>query len=167
MLDIDKLLIGYAPGEPRMKPDVLLQIKEIELEREKMMQQQQQQQQIMLERPGQSPVALSMPEIVDLIKQQQSQLVQLNSRVLELETIVKTSQLQLLDKTQKIGQLQTSIKQFVDAEHKLNEIQLNEPIVPTIIQPIKPSLSQTWVVVEKSKTDPEIIDNCSENKDKK
>ena len=164
MVDIDKLLIGYAPGEPRMKPDVLLQIKEIELEREKMMQQQQPQQ-IMLERPGQSPIALSMSEIVDLIKQQQSQLVQLNSRVLEMETIIKTAQLQLLEKNQNISQLQTSIKQFVDAEHKLNEIRLNEPTVPnltpTIIQPIKPSLSQTWVVVEKSKTDPEIIIDCS------
>jgi glycosyltransferase involved in cell wall biosynthesis len=71
MIDIDKLLLEYSPGEPKMKPDVLLQIKEIELERAKIMQQQQQQQQpqqIMLERPGQSPVALSMSEIVDLIR---------------------------------------------------------------------------------------------------
>ena len=184
MLDIDKLLLGYAPGEPRMKPDVLLQIKEIELEREKMQkqqqQQQQQQQQIMLERPGQSPVALSMPEIVDLIKQQQAQISQFNSRVLELETIVKTAQLQLLEQNQTIHRLQSCIKDYVAAERKLtetqsneiqsneiqsNEIQSNEPIIPTIPTiPIKPSLSQTWVVVEKSKTEPEIIVDCSENK---
>ena len=36
MRDIDGLLENYEPGEPKMKPDVLIQIKEIEAKRDKM-----------------------------------------------------------------------------------------------------------------------------------
>ena len=150
MEDIDKLLLAYAPGEPRMKPDVLLQIKQIELERENMMQQQQPQQ-IMLERPGQSPIALSTQEVVDFIKQQQTQLAQLNNRVIELETISKTMQLQLLEKSQIINKLQLEVKQYEVKQYEVNQ--------ELITSSIKPNLSQTWVVIEpeKSKSDPEII----------
>jgi hypothetical protein len=38
MEEVDKLLENYEPGEPKMKPDVLVQIKEIEAKREKMLQ---------------------------------------------------------------------------------------------------------------------------------
>ena len=45
MHDIDKLLDEYNPGRPEHKPDVLKQIEEIKIEREKMQLQMQQQQQ--------------------------------------------------------------------------------------------------------------------------
>ena len=94
MNKIDGLLVNYEPGHPRMKPDVLVQMKQMQEEREQMVNSQNgQQQQILLERPGQEPVALSTEQVVDIIKQQQKQLQQqfqiiqqLTERVKELET---------------------------------------------------------------------------------
>ena len=99
--EIDNLLKNYAPGEPKMKPDVLAQIKQIDLQRKKMeedaraqqnaMQQPGQGQpnqgfpQIMIEQPGQPPRALTPQEIVDAMKQQQEHIKQLVGRVSELE----------------------------------------------------------------------------------
>jgi hypothetical protein len=113
MRDIDALLENYAPGLPSMKPDVLEQIKELDIKRAKMeeearaqqMQQQQQQMaanganagantsamgmpQIMIEEPGKPPRPLSPQEIVQAIQQQQEQIKQLVQRNQELEHIV-------------------------------------------------------------------------------
>ena len=171
--DVDRLLLSYAPGEPRMKPDVLLQIKEIEANRAKMINQQPQQ--IMMEREGQPPIALTMPQIVDFIKNQQAQIAQLNSRVLEVETMSKTMQLQLLEKTQMVNKLQFELKLYKEKEIREN-VQcaiLNKDSISDVNDNsennnkpnlLKSNLSQTWIVVDKSKTDPEIIIDCSENK---
>lgn len=102
--DIDGLLKNYEPGEPKMKPDVLAQIKQIDIQRKKMEEEARAQQmrasqqgggqpgvtnqgfpQIMVEVPGQQPRALSPQEIVDAMKQQQEQIKQLLGRVSELE----------------------------------------------------------------------------------
>jgi glycosyltransferase involved in cell wall biosynthesis len=90
---IDKLLENYEPGLPKMKPDVLKQMKEIEQERaeaaRQMQQQHQQQQQangpIMLQRPGQEPLALSSQDVVNIIQQQQQHIRELNKKISELE----------------------------------------------------------------------------------
>lgn len=78
MNEIDGLLAKYEPGEPKMKPDVLKQIKEIEEERRKLQEQHQQNQpiQVMVETPGQAPRALNQQEIGNLLQQQQEQLKQ-------------------------------------------------------------------------------------------
>jgi glycosyltransferase involved in cell wall biosynthesis len=202
MDDIDRLLLTYAPGEPRMKPDVLLQIKQIELEREKM--QQQQQQQILMEVSGQPSVALTMPQIVDFIKKLQVENGRLMERVKEVETMSTTMQIQLLEKMQQITKLQSDLKPYREKEIKENvriatELRdskgsnLSEPMIESKIEskiepkiessdsnlsdsplnsikpnlsdsPLKSNLSQTWVVVEKSKFEPEIVVDCSENK---
>jgi DNA repair exonuclease SbcCD ATPase subunit len=103
MLNIDKLLEKYEPGEPKMKPDVLKQIKEIEEEREKMIKEEMAKQQangpIMLNRPGEQPVALSNQQVVEIITQQQKQLQELVSRSGELENMVTNLQKQLIEKT--------------------------------------------------------------------
>ena len=103
--DIDNLLKNYAPGEPKMKPDVLAQIKQIDLQRKKMEEDARAQQnamqqpgqgpaqgqpnqgfpQIMIEQPGQPPRALTPHEIADAMKQQQEHIKQLVGRVSELE----------------------------------------------------------------------------------
>ena len=102
--DIEELLKNYEPGEPKMKPDVLAQIKQIDIQRKKMEEEARAQQmrasqqgggqpgvtnqgfpQIMVEVPGQQPRALSPQEIVDAMKQQQEQIKQLLGRVSELE----------------------------------------------------------------------------------
>jgi hypothetical protein len=86
---IDKLLENYEPGLPKMKPDVLKQMKEIEQERAEMAKQMQQQQQangsIMLQRPGQEPLALSSQDVVNIIQQQQQHIGELNQKISELE----------------------------------------------------------------------------------
>jgi hypothetical protein len=159
MEDIDELLKGYEPGEPKMKPDVLIQIKQIEKDREAMMQQQQQQsQQIMMERPGQPPVALSTQDVVNMIKQQQSQIGELTARIAELENISKASQLQLMERNDKISKLQNDLKPYREKEIR-DRLKLLENPVKTGEPGIDKSTSQSWVVVEKSKTDPEIIIN--------
>jgi glycosyltransferase involved in cell wall biosynthesis len=103
MLNIDKLLEKYEPGEPKMKPDVLKQIKEIEEERERMIKEEMAKHQangpIMLNRPGEEPIALSNQQVVEIITQQQKQLQELVSRSGELENMVTNLQKQLIEKT--------------------------------------------------------------------
>jgi glycosyltransferase involved in cell wall biosynthesis len=74
--EIDSLLLDYDFGEPKHKPDVLNQIKKMEIERNS----QQQQQQIIIEIPGQAPRSLSNDEVVSLLKQQQNQIKELEEK---------------------------------------------------------------------------------------
>lgn len=88
---VDKLLDAYEPGLPKMKPDVLIQMKEIEKEREEMAKKMMEQQQgangpVMLQRPGQEPIQLNSHEIVAIIQQQQQKIGELTQRISELET---------------------------------------------------------------------------------
>ena len=105
---IDKLLAKYEPGEPKMKPDVLKQIKEIDEERRRMQdpsgksQHQLQNEngipQIMVERPNEPPKALTPQEIVELLQQQQQAIQQLNQQVIDLQTANADLQKQLAEK---------------------------------------------------------------------
>jgi len=91
MEDIETLLQGYAPGDPKMKPDVLEQTKKIEEMRRQMMQQQLQQQQnqpfLQMEHPGKPPVKMTMQQTVDFINQQHKEILALRQRVQELEAL--------------------------------------------------------------------------------
>ena len=105
MKDIDRLLEDYEPGDPKWKPDVLGQIKEIEAERDRMLAQMQQQQaqalgtpgapQIMVQQPGQEPRALSAQEIVGLVQHQQQQIQGLTEQNTMLQKQVEELQKQL------------------------------------------------------------------------
>jgi hypothetical protein len=94
MEDIDGLLAKYEPGEPKMKPDVLKQISEIEATREKMMMDEQAKGvgQIMMNQPGKEPVALTIPQIAELLKNQQDVIGQQEARIRELEFMNKQLQ---------------------------------------------------------------------------
>ena len=102
--DIDELLLNYAPGKPEMKPDVLVQLAEMDVQRKKMEQDAQAKSgqanqavpQIMIERPGQPPQSLSPQEVVDCIKQQQNHIKQLLERVSELEGLLVKMQQQMI-----------------------------------------------------------------------
>ena len=72
MNKIDDLLQKYEPGEPKNKPDVLKQIKEIE-EQRKLMSNQHQNGKIILNQNGQQ-VELNNQQIVEIIHKQQEQL---------------------------------------------------------------------------------------------
>ena len=92
--DIGDILKNYEPGTAKYKPDVLVQMKQIEAERDRMIQQQQQQQQmqqsqqIVMQVPGGEPRTLNMQEVVGIIQQQQQHLQTLSQRNQELEQII-------------------------------------------------------------------------------
>jgi glycosyltransferase involved in cell wall biosynthesis len=88
MDEIDPLLEKYEPGNPRMKPDVLKQIAEIERDREKMMQEEMAKNgQIMLNQPGKPPVPMTMPQIAEMLTKQGEQIHLYERRIAELEGI--------------------------------------------------------------------------------
>jgi glycosyltransferase involved in cell wall biosynthesis len=97
--DIDPLLEKYEPGNPKMKPDVLKQIAEIEKERDKMIQEEMAKNgQIMLNQPGKPPVPLSIEQVVDLLTKQGQQINLYERRIAELENINRNLQKELLQK---------------------------------------------------------------------
>ena len=87
MEEIDGLLLNYEPGEPKMKPDVLKQIAEIESSRAKMMMEEQAKGigQIMMNEPGKEPVPLTIPQIAELLRNQQDVIAKYEGRIRELE----------------------------------------------------------------------------------
>ena len=110
MRDIDGLLENYEPGEPKMKPDVLIQIKEIEAKRDQMVKDEMAKMQggggqIMLQQPGQPPTALNNQQVVELIQQQQQNIQQLSQKCEEFNSSVAMLQKQLIEKTRTIREL--------------------------------------------------------------
>jgi hypothetical protein len=89
---IDDLLANYEPGEPKMKPDVLKQTKEIEEKRAKMMAEQNNTLSIMMSRDGEAPTALSANEIIEIINTQKGDIQKLLNQSNELQNVI--SQLQ-------------------------------------------------------------------------
>ncbi len=81
-MNIDGSLENYSPGRPIMKPDVLEQLVKIEETRRKhaenMAKNTQGGRQIMIHQNGKEPIALTNDQVVELIKQQQSDLQQLH-----------------------------------------------------------------------------------------
>ena len=96
---IDKALAIYAPGEPKMKPDVMKQLGEIDEQRKRMMADEQQKTtqmpQIMVEKPGEPPRAMTADEILNALKEYQEVNQGLQQRVLELEAMVQELQRQV------------------------------------------------------------------------
>ena len=93
MNDIDALLKDYEPGEPKMKPDVLKQIKQIEADRQKQMQQGAPMGgQLMINEEGKQPRLITNDQIVVLMNQQIQQIKFLTERNQFLETLVQGMQ---------------------------------------------------------------------------
>jgi len=93
-LSIDSLLENYSPGDPAMKPDVLKQMIKMEETRRKHAEQQlskhiENGQTVTLKQEGQPPKTLKMPEIVELIKKQQTQLQQFASSIVQHQQLNK------------------------------------------------------------------------------
>jgi hypothetical protein len=84
---IDKLLENYEPGLPKMKPDVLEQMKELDKELNNQFQQSSMDPNapIMLQRPGDVPIQLSSQDVVNIIQQQKQQMGQMQEKINELE----------------------------------------------------------------------------------
>jgi hypothetical protein len=90
MEEVDGLLLNYAPGEPKMKPDVLKQIDEILEERRKEMEKEQAQNaKIVLQRPGEAPMEISPTQAVEIMKAQQQEIAKRDARIAELEKVIQ------------------------------------------------------------------------------
>ena len=113
MNKIDDLLKGYEPGEPKMKPDVLEQIKKIDAERQQMvknhqLQQQQNQQQqnqqqqnqstnqkIIVNTPDGKQQELSIPDVMNILNQQNVEIQRLTQQNTDLQKMVIQLQQQI------------------------------------------------------------------------
>ena len=88
--EIDNMLKYYEPGLPKMKPDVLKQMKEIEAKREAMKQEMIEKQKengpIILNRP-EGQVQLSNKQVVEIIKQQQTEIEKLKADKQEMDRL--------------------------------------------------------------------------------
>ena len=131
MKHIDKLLDNYEPGLPKMKPDVLAQIKVIEAERAAMIEKLQKEQAaangpIILQRPGQEPVQLTSQDAVNIMQQQQKHIIDLTEKVKDLEKMVVKLQVQLVSKNKVVvnntdGEVVESSNVFIE-ENKLTPL---------------------------------------------
>lgn len=92
MNDIDALLKDYEPGEPKMKPDVLEQIKQIDAERQKQMQQGAGGGQLVINEEGKPPRPISNDQIIAIMNQQIQQIKFLTERNQFLESVVQGMQ---------------------------------------------------------------------------
>lgn len=143
--DIEDLLKNYEPGEPKMKADVLEQIKKIEKEREEINKQAalNQQQQIIMNRPGMEPVALNNEQVIQLIHQQQAEIQKLMKSVTDKDEIIKTLQKKIIEK----NSIPTSnIKDNVLQKTIIN---LSDDKIGNVIK-------------ERNKSEPEILFNVSD-----
>ena len=150
--DIDKELEKYKPGDPIMKPDVLKQTKELEIEREKMRQQMMDegQGQIVIQRPGEQPKTLNNKDIVELLESQKREIEVRGSKLQELlknpvyeeldkrgrriqilEGLVSKLREELLEKSAEISCMQEELRQKikVQEEKKVQEV-ISSPLLP-------------------------------------
>lgn len=118
MNQIDKLLENYEAGSPKMKPDVLEQIKKIEAERAEMLRKAEEQQramggnQIILQKDGESPQVLTAQDAVNIMQQQQQYIGELQhknaekeKRIKDLENMVLQLQTQIINKNKQNNQV--------------------------------------------------------------
>jgi hypothetical protein len=132
MDDIDKLLEKYEPGEPKMKPDVLKQIVEIEKERANMVAAEQSKQgQIVMQQPGQPPVTLNPGQVVELIKGQQAQMENLSRTAQQLDQMNQQLQRMLIEKQQEISKLNTEISMLKRVVASSAQVPLPSAQVPS------------------------------------
>ena len=141
MEDIDPLLEKYEPGDPKMKPDVLKQIAEIEKEREKIIQAEMEKNgKIMLNQPGKSPVPMTISQIAELLTKQGQQIHMYEKRIAELEGINRSLQKLLTEKKDEsnvvYGPEVFGIKNDVTKPKTLQD--MNTVYGPSLTKPIAP-----------------------------
>jgi len=177
MENIDKLLDNYEPGLPKMKPDVLEQIKKIEAERAEMVRKATEEQSrngpIILQKPGEQPVELSSADVVNIIKEQQKAIGEMQQKIQEL-TNMNSKYLEALQKQQggsgllaiQSSQSSSNSQEVADLKKKNSDlenmvIQLQKlliekskstPLPPPVST--KPVVKQPEIIKEPSKSTP-------------
>jgi hypothetical protein len=142
---IDKLLENYEPGLPKMKPDVLEQIKKIEAERAEMLRKAQEEynaknaNQIILQQDGKEPVIISPQEAVNIMQQQQEFIRELKTkndtttkRVGELEKMVVQLQMKIVELNRKNAAVKSEtpapVKENKGDENIITELDITETV---------------------------------------
>jgi len=155
MTEIDSLLAKYDQGLPKMKPDVLAQIKDIEQKREDMVKTEMAKQKsngpIMLKTADGKSVELSNQEVVNMINQQTTQIEQLNRKIGDLEQMVIKLQTQLLEKTKELS------------AKTVNNVPIIEtPSTPSLDSQLQPLNNELLNIIQPAyKSEPEIIIDIS------
>mgnify|MGYP001237003534 CR=1 FL=1 len=155
--DIDDKLKSYEPGEPKMKPDVLKQIVEIEKKRDEMIREEMEKQKangpIMLQQPGQPPIQLNNAEVVSIMSNQINDLQKLSSEKQQLEYMVKSLQEQLIKKTKELKIAKETIK-LLKKQNETKPEEKSSP--PTGFTRIPIEIVENSEPEIKSKSEPEI-----------
>ena len=135
MNQIDVLLKDYEPGRPEMKPDVLKQIEEIKVQREKqakeMQQQQMQQQQQQMQQMQKNPQMMQQmmqqnPQMMQQMMQQQQQIPQIKAEINGKETVLSNDQIVDI------------LKQQQEAIHKMQlDLQNKDKLIETLQEKLK------------------------------
>ena len=86
MVELEELLANYEPGRPEMKPDVIAQTLQLEKDRAKMAENAAAAQggNIVLEQPGQAPIALNNKQVVDILQNLQSDVASRDKEIMRL-----------------------------------------------------------------------------------
>ena len=116
------LLKKYEPGLPAMKPDVLKQIAEIDEERKKHMEAMAKQtpSTIMIQQGNGPPIALTMEQVADMLRQQQQQLQHMNQLLQgkDMEIQMLTSEVSRM--TSEAGRMTSEVARLNTELNRLN-----------------------------------------------
>jgi hypothetical protein len=102
MVDLEKLLLDYLPGRPEMKPDVIAQTIQLERDRAKHAEEYARQNaagadngQIIIQQPGQEPIALTNRQVVDIMQKQQTDIQSRDNQIIEMNEEIRKLQYEL------------------------------------------------------------------------
>jgi len=146
MIDIDKKLESYKPGDPIMKPDVLKQTEELTESRKKLQKEIDERNknggQIIIQRPGEEAKALTNSEIVQLLDVQKKEIeargkiiTDLQNNPVHQEIERRGKQIQILENVLKRlkDELETSRMEIADLNYQLNNNKKEENINMTLL----------------------------------
>lgn len=156
--DIDNMLKYYEPGQPKMKPDVLKQMKEIEAKREamkkEMLEKQKENGPIILNRP-EGPVQLSNKQVVEIIKQQQGEIDKLKADKQEMDRLADLMKHKLVELHNKSVTLRLE-KEAVERERDELKSKLGSSSTETPVSEKKVTFAEPTIIMEvpMSKTEP-------------
>jgi hypothetical protein len=126
--EIQEKLKNYKPGDPSMKPDVLKQMKQIEDDRAQMAANHNMNMAgpIMMNRPGQPPVALTSQQVVELVEFQKHTIDAQNNKIVELEKMIQMLQKQIIFKSNQFNNMNKFIEDLQSRMRVNNEQEKQE-----------------------------------------
>ena len=130
MNKIENLLVNYKPGEPDMKPDVLKQIQEIDAERKRRTEEiaKANSGQITITKDGKN-IPLSNEQIVNILKQQQSQMQELTNIIrqkdMEIENLNKRLEVVTAQHESHSDNLKRVLSMLIERDQEIKDLRAN------------------------------------------